>query len=142
MFADHVRQAPRREISGGSGTGVREYSQRHRAATAVLMGLDGVVYGCLGTFFYAGLRRARRAARVLADAEVARSEAQRAVVAAQLLAARALVDPEFVMRRLDTIEGIYGHDPAAADQQLDELIAFLRGAIPRLRSDRSPQPGD
>lgn len=139
MFSDLKRLAPRREFSGGSSTVLKTFSQQHRATMAVFeMGFDGVVHGWLGTFVYVGLRRARRAAQVLGDAEVARSEAQRALVAAQLLAAHARVDPEFVMRRLDAIESTYEADPAAADRQLDELIAFLRDAIPRWRSDNAP----
>ena len=138
-FSDQMRLAPRREISGGSIVALKTFPEQHRATMAVFeMGFDGVVHGWLATFVYVGLGRARRAARVLADAEVARSEAQRALLAAQLLAAHAQVDPEFVMRRLDTIEGTYEADPAAADAQLDELIAFLRDAIPRWRSDGAP----
>jgi LytS/YehU family sensor histidine kinase len=99
------------------------------------VGFDGVVHGWFATFIYVGLRNSRRAARALADAEVERSEAQRSLLAAQLLAAQSQVDPEFVMRTLEGIERIYEKEPAAADAQLDELIAFLRDAIPRLRSD-------
>jgi hypothetical protein len=40
-----------------------------------------------------------------------------------------------VFRALATIEEAYEDDPARADALLDDLIAFLRAAIPRLRSD-------
>jgi hypothetical protein len=135
-FYDLMRPAPRRVISGGSAMSLTTYSPRHQRNSAIFeMGFDGVVHGWLATFIYAGLRRSRRAARALADAEVGRSEAQRVFLAAQLLAVQAEVDPAFVMRRLDAIEAAYESDPAAADTRLDELIAFLRDAIPRLRSD-------
>lgn len=138
-FSDHFRLAPKRVISGGSSNLTKTFSPQHRRTMAVFeVGFDGVVHGWLATFVYAGLRRSRRAARVLADAEIGRSEAQRALLAARLLAAHAEVDPEFVLKRLETIERAYESDPPGADGQLDELIAFLRDAIPRLRSDRSP----
>jgi hypothetical protein len=94
-----------------------------------------VIYGWLATFIYVSLRKSRRATQTLNDAEMGRSEAQRTLLAAQLLAAHAEVDPVFVLERLEAIEQAYEADPAGADAQLDELIAFLRAAIPRLRSE-------
>jgi hypothetical protein len=40
-----------------------------------------------------------------------------------------------VIDRLETIGKLYEENPDSADAQLDELIAFLRDAIPRLRSE-------
>lgn len=135
-FPEQFRQAPRRVISGGSAIAMTTFSAQHRRNSAVVeIGFDGIVHGWLATFIYAGLRRSRRAARVLAEAEIGRSEAQRSLLAAQL-ASHAEVDPELVMQRLEAIEETYESDPAAADGQLDELIAFLRDAIPRLRLER------
>lgn len=94
-----------------------------------------VLYGWLATFIYVNLRKSRRATRALNDAEMGRSEAQRSLLAAQLVAAHAQVDPAFVLSTLEAIECRYDSDPAGADAQLDELIVFLRDAIPRLRSD-------
>jgi hypothetical protein len=134
-FSGQVRQAPKRVISGGSNYGLATYSSQHQLGAAVFeIGFDGVVHGWLATFLYVALRRSRHAARVLADAEVDRSEAQTKLLAAQLLAARAHVDPEAVMQRLKAIEDAYESDPARADGELDELIAFLRDAIPRWRA--------
>ena len=93
------------------------------------------LYGWLATFIYVNLRKSRRATRALTDAEVGRSEAQRSLLAAQLVARHAQVDPAFVLSTLEAIERRYEADPTGADVQLDELIAFLRAAIPRLRSD-------
>jgi hypothetical protein len=134
--SDLYPAAPRRVISGGSSNTQKTFSREQIRTDRVFgVGFDGVVHGWFATFIYVGLRNSRRAARALADAEVERSEAQRSLLAAQLLAAQSQVDPEFVMRTLEGIERIYEKEPAAADAQLDELIAFLRDAIPRLRSD-------
>ena len=133
-FSDQYRLAPKRVISGGSSNTQKTVSPQNRRTIAVFeMGFDGVVHGWLATFIFVGLRNSRRAARALADAELKRSEAQRSLLAAQLLAAQAQVDPDFVIQALESIERTYEEDPAGADAQLDELIAFLRDAIPRLR---------
>jgi hypothetical protein len=94
----------------------------------------------LATFVYVGLRKSRFAARALAQAEVGRSEAQRSLAAAQLVAAHAQVDPAFVLQTLESIEQGYEANPAKADAQLDELIDFLRAAIPRLRAEAIGAP--
>jgi LytS/YehU family sensor histidine kinase len=61
------------------------------------------------------------------------------LLAAQLVAANAQVDPAFVMTTLETIERTYEKDPVRADAQLDEFILYLRDAIPRLRNDEQPE---
>ena len=140
-FSDYYPVAPKRVISGGSANTLKTFSRQTVRTDLVFgVGFDGAVHGWLAMFIYAGLRNSRRAARALADAEIGRSEAQRSLLAAQLLAAHAQVDPDFVMQRLEDIERTYGDDAAAADVQLDELIAFLRDAIPRLRFNPVPSP--
>ena len=135
-LSDQMRMAPQRIISGGSSLPSRTIHLKYRTNIAVFeIGFDGVVHGWLATFIYVALRNARRAARALSDAEIERSEAHRALLASQLEAAQAKIDPEDVFRALATIEEAYEDDPARADALLDELIAFLRAAIPRLRSD-------
>ena len=107
----------------------------------IMDGAEGVVFFSLVTFVYAGMRRSRSAWRALADAELARSEAQRALVAAQLGSAQALADPARVLDRLSEIEAMYDRDCARADAMMDELIAFLRAAVPRLRMELAPASG-
>jgi hypothetical protein len=139
-FSDQIRIPERRVISGGSSNTQRTYAPRTKENVAVfLIGFDGVVYGWLATFIYAGLRNSRRATQALAEAEIERSEANRALVASQLEAAHAEIDPAVVFGALETIERTYEENPARADALLDELIAMLRAAIPRLRSD-GPTP--
>jgi hypothetical protein len=52
-----------------------------------------------------------------------------------LVAAHAQVDPAFVLQKIVDVERAYDIDPAPADILLDEFIAFLREAIPRLREE-------
>lgn len=103
--------------------------------SATYVALQAAFDAMLAALIYARLRNSRLAARALADAELGRSEASRSLLAANLDAAHAEVDPGLVIERLEAIDRTYDEDPVAAEARLDELIAFLRGAIPRLRSD-------
>jgi hypothetical protein len=109
-----------------------------RRLTAFFLGFSAVYHACFAALIYTGLHRTREMARALAQAELARSVANREVLAFQLEAAQAEIDPARVIARLEAIERAYDSDPAAADRELDALIAVLREAIPRLRSIPAP----
>jgi hypothetical protein len=137
-LAPFVQMPPRRIEAGNRLSPLppnidRQANARFSAASS--LGLNAAFYGCLATLIYARLRNSRRAALSLAEAEFGRSEAQRRLLASQLDAAHAEVDPARVIDRLDSIGRTYETDPDAADAQLDELIGFLRDAIPRIRRD-------
>jgi hypothetical protein len=104
------------------------------AYIAVQAGFDAM----LATMIYVRLRNSRLAARALAEAEYGRSEASRKLLASRLEAAQAEIDPARIIQALEAIERAYDDDPAAAETRLDELIAFIRGAIPHLRSIAVP----
>jgi LytS/YehU family sensor histidine kinase len=103
------------------------------------IGALALIHGWLATFIYVRLRNSRRAAKALTDAEIARFEAQRNLLAAQLVAAHAQVDPDFVLQALAKVEHAYEEDSVLADALLDEFIAFLREAIPKLRADEAAE---
>jgi len=111
---------------------------RRRLVMATGPGRDAAVFGFLATIIYARLRNARRLALNLSQAELGRSEARRALLAARLAATRAVIDPREVIERLDAIAQMYEEDSFVADRQLDELIAMLRDAIPRVREENAP----
>jgi len=140
-FPDLVRSAPRQVIAGQTAFKESPASAEERARARrvnVTLGFASELgYGWIATFIYIRLRKSRRAARALADAEVERAEAQRALLAAQLVAAHAQVDPAFVLQALEGVERAYEGDPARGDVLLDEFITFLRDAIPRLRPEQS-----
>ena len=132
-FPDWHQFAPR-EIR--SGQELAPLGQANELRERTLRGAPArLAYGWFLTFIYVRLRNARCAARALARAEVERSEAQRRLIAAQLVAAHAQVDPVFVLQKLEEVERAYEDDPPRADILLDEFIAFLRDAIPRLRAE-------
>jgi hypothetical protein len=132
-FPELYQFAPREIRSGQEFAPLGQTMERRQR---VLRGAPATLtYGWFLTFIYVRLRSARLAARALADAEIGRSEAQRRLLAAQLVAAHAQVDPAFVLQKLEEVERAYEADPAGADVLLDEFITFLRDAIPRLRAE-------
>jgi sensor histidine kinase YesM len=93
-----------------------------------------ITLGGFGILVYVWLRRSRQANEALAKAEIARAEVERRLLASQVEALEAEVDPAVVFSTLETIENTYEHDRVTADAMLDELISFLRSAIPKVRS--------
>ncbi len=135
---DYFPKAPKLVVSGQTlertvANGAEQPLSRR--AQRMIGTFNPLLSAWLATFVYVGLRKSRRARRALADAEVGRSEAQRVLAAAQLVAAHAQIDPAFVLQRITDIEQAYDCDPARADAELDDLIDFLRAAIPRLRAE-------
>jgi hypothetical protein len=141
IFSHVVQRPPERVVEGRMDRAPRtvRWEINHRYMTMTSLGLDGAFYGFLAMFIYVRLRNARLAAQALAQAEIERSEAQRVLLAAQLVAARAQLDPAFVVKALDRIEQAYESDPARAERLLDEFIVFLRAAIPRIRDEEKLQ---
>ncbi len=97
----------------------------------------------MALLFLAHLRRARThtaAAARLAAAQAAQRDSRRRIVQARLAAVQARIDPQLLFGMLDAVRRSYAADPARAERLLDELIAFLRAALPRLRSASSSVP--
>jgi hypothetical protein len=110
---------------------------RGDARLASSAGMMSVVllHGSVAVFIYRRFRNAREAARSLSDAQLERADAERRLAASLLEAAHAQVDPATVFQRLDELERAYAVDALRGDALLDDLVAFLRGAIPRLREE-------
>ncbi len=102
-------------------------------------------YGAWGCLFYGGLfmlvlvlvMRAERTRSLLGHAEIARSQTETVLSQAQLQALRGQVDPDLLLRVMAEVQRRYAQDPAAAEGLLDQLVGFLRGAMPGVRSGRS-----
>ena len=138
-FPQLVRSAPKLIVAGQfipdkKNRTPETRAEAHRLAAVLGLGALALIHAWLATFIYVRHRNSLRAARLLSDSEVERAEAQRSLLAAQLMAANAQVDPAFVLRTLDDVERAYVIDPERGDVLLDEFIAYLRNAIPRMRS--------
>jgi len=98
----------------------------------------------LGIFVFGGLifslidvrRRRNRHNVALAAAKRERAVLARRVFESKLAAMQAQVEPQFLFDSLVDIEALYEVDPDLASTILDDLILYLRVALPRLR-----QPG-
>jgi hypothetical protein len=139
-----VRAAPRQVVAGQSvfkktNPAPEAQARAHRLSAMLGLGVLAIMHGWLATFIYVRLRNSRRATRALADAEIDRAEAQRSLLAAQLVAVQARIDPAFVLQTLEHVGRTYAVDPTRADILLDEFIAFLRDAIPRVRADEGAE---
>ena len=93
--------------------------------------------GGLALAVYVRFRSARLAREAFNAAELERIAASRAVLASRLAAMQARVEPRFLLGTLAQVESLYDRDPKAGDRMLDGLIAYLRAALPQLRSQRS-----
>jgi len=69
----------------------------------------------------------------LAAAQAAHLESRRRAAQMRLQAVQARVDPNLLFDMLESVKRCYEEDASRAEQLLDELIAFLRAALPRLR---------
>lgn len=94
----------------------------------------------MALLYFAHLRRSRMhesASARLAAAQRAQREARLRTVQARLQAVQARIDPQLLFEMLDAVRLAYTADAARAERLLDELVAFLRASLPRLRTASS-----
>ncbi|MDQ6684910.1 MAG: histidine kinase [Pseudomonadota bacterium] len=96
-----------------------------------------LIFGGFGYSVYVNQRTARLAARRMQQAELERAAARRRTVESRLQALQARVEPQFLFNTLAQVGELYQRDPAMADGMLDNLIAYLRAALPHLRESTS-----
>jgi len=114
-----------------------------------LSGMQGLMFGIVANvthwlpiagaivFLYAERRIARRTGARLQTAERDRIRASRAAVESRLQAMQARVEPQFLFNTLAQVERLYQLDSPVAPQMFDDLIAYLRAAMPLMRDTSS-----
>ena len=125
-------------LTAGRETILIEQGLVHSARTMHLNGFT--VSLIMALLYFAHLRRSReheQAAARLAAAQGAQRHARRRVAQARLQEVQARIDPQLLFEMLDTVRRLYERDAARAERFLDELINFLRAALPRLRAASS-----
>lgn len=98
------------------------------------------VYSVAGLLFaaYCQMReREQGVLRAARAAELDRADTQREIVASRLKVLQARVEPELLFDALADVRDAYLVDPAAADALLDDLVAYLRAALPQMRGGAS-----
>ena len=96
-----------------------------------------LILGGAATFVYVDRRRAEVARARLHAAELERTEAAKRTLESRLQAMQARVEPQFLFNTLAQVHDLYRVDAARGEQMLDELIAYLRAAMPRMRDTSS-----
>lgn len=125
-------------LTAGRTTILVEQGLVYSAGTAHLYAFISSLIMAL--LYFAHLRRSldhEQAAARLVAAQTAQRHARRGMVQSRLHEMQARVDPQVLFEMLDTVRRLYECDAARAERFLDELIVFLRAALPRLRSASS-----
>lgn len=100
-------------------------------ACAALM----ITLGMSLIFFYR--EQALQSRLRLREAETKRARAAQRLMESRLLAMQAQVEPAFLLSALRRVESLYDTEPERAERALDQLITYLRAAMPMMRSSTS-----
>jgi hypothetical protein len=87
------------------------------------------VFAMLAAMQAADVARRDRALRRL---QMEQARVTRATYEARLTALQARVEPRFLFETLSDVEGLYDRDPGLGAQVMDELIVYLRAALPTI----------
>jgi len=117
-------------LLGWVGTGGRN-------TQPLMIFFSALLYSTLACFVYVNLRTARLAADRMRAAELARAKSRRRTLESRLQAMQARVEPQFLFNTLAQVRELYEHDAVMGGRVLDDLISYLRAALPHLRESCS-----
>lgn len=86
---------------------------------------------------YFSLRRDRKLAAALHAAEVERVTIERRTLESDLQAMQARVEPAFLLHTLRDVARLCVTDPKTSERALEELVIYLRAALPDMRGSSS-----
>ncbi len=107
-------------------------------AWRLTFGFSAIAFAVCFAFFWwreVAERRSAELATRAAQADFARTEAERAAASAQLAALQAQIEPHFLFNTLANLRSLIGRDPELARTLLDRLIEWLRAT---LQASRTP----
>ncbi len=99
--------------------------------------LDYLFLSAVACFVYVNRRTAQAAGLRLRAAELGRAQSRRRTLESRLQAMQARVEPQFLFNTLAQVRELYEQDVVVAGRMLDDLIAYLRAALPHLRHSSS-----
>lgn len=100
------------------------------------LGFNLVICSC-ASFGYFHHRRTLRRMAALHKTQFERARLARQAFEARLQAMQARVEPQFLFNTLTQVERLYESNAKLADGMLDDLIVYLRAALPQLRETAS-----
>ncbi len=95
----------------------------------------GAIYLGLLAWFYLRAQDTERSAAALSDVQLAGLRVTQAVAQDRLKAIQSHVDPDFLFAALSHVQAEYHRDATKAQAALDDVIAFLRAALPRRHAE-------
>ena len=104
---------------------------------ALYLGIELAMLAGGAVFIYLDRRRAQAALARMHAAELERVEASKHMLESRLQAMQARVEPTFLFNTLAQVKTLYERDAARGERVLDELIAYLRAAMPKMRDTSS-----
>jgi LytS/YehU family sensor histidine kinase len=96
-----------------------------------------LLIGGSATFLYADRRAALQTEARLRAAELDRARRSKLALESRLQAMQARIEPQFLFNTLAQVERLYETDRALGARMLDDLIAYLRAAMPLMRDTSS-----
>lgn len=108
----------------------------HIAQAASLL-LEFLLWAAIIVMIYANHRTALLASARMNAAQVQRAELQRRTLESQLQTLQARVEPQFLFGTLLQMRELYDINPAQGAQMADDLIVYLRAALPQMRDSNS-----
>ena len=99
--------------------------------------LDLVLIAGAAVWIILDRRRAASARARMQAAELERIAAERRSIESDLQAMQARVEPQFLFNTLAQVRALHREDTARGERMLDELIAYLRAAMPKMRDTAS-----
>lgn len=113
-------------------TGLDVFAERSHELQSVLVGL---VFGAIAVVFFWLRERNANLEQELQARELARLEAEKQGLAAQLRLLQAQVEPHFLFNSLANVAALIEADPKLAGQLLEALIRYLRASLARTRAE-------
>jgi len=111
----------------------QEWAPSERLAWFLYMFWMTCATGALAAAYYEFWERAGRSAARLRDAEIERQEIEQRVVLSRLSVMKARIEPAFLFKSIATVQKLYRGNTDAAEKLLDDLIVYLRAALPQMR---------
>ena len=136
MISDPAAAASAASSAAGASTSSAESDLAPRPPLISHLLVALVSFSLAGGFALPRWGRERNGLLALAhEAELARAVAQRREAELRLSVLAAQVEPHFLFNTLAGVRSAIATDPSRATSMIDHLAEYLRGAIPRLRSD-------
>ncbi|MCR9278574.1 MAG: sensor histidine kinase [Pseudomonadaceae bacterium] len=97
----------------------------------------GAFFGFIGMAIFANMSRLAEAKAELADAQARNEAQQRTMLATQLQALQAQIEPHFLFNTLSNISGMIRTNPEGAESTLEHLTTLLRATLKRTREQQT-----